>query len=278
MQRIAAVIGTPDLTEETLAIYSGDLSTAFGKVAELGYDGVELMTRDPSQLDGSKIRHWLDDNHLELACLCTGHVYGEDGLGLVHPDREICRQAMDRLKSFVDFAAAHSAPGTFINIGRSRGPGYPDDPAGTLDGMELAFRELADYARPHGVHLVLEPINVHQANHIHTTQDGIAMVQRVNRPNFGLMLDVYHMNIEDVNIYDSFREAADYCKFVHFSDNNRHWPGSAHLDFEQIVGVLGGIGYDGYVSLEILPWPDSNTAARSSIEFLRRYIPKHTLR
>ena len=53
MQRIAAVIGTPDLTEETLAIYSGDLSTAFGKVAELGYDGVELMTRDPSQLDGS---------------------------------------------------------------------------------------------------------------------------------------------------------------------------------------------------------------------------------
>ena len=274
MQRIAAVIGTPDLTEKTLAIYSGDLATAFGKVAKLGYEGVELMTRDPSQLDGSKIRYWLEHNHLELACLCSGHVYGEDGLGLVHPDRVICRQAMDRLKSFVDFAAAYSGPGTFINIGRSRGPGYVNDPAGTLDGMELAFREIADYAGPLGVHLVLEPINVHQANHIHTTQDGIAMVKRVNRPNFGLMLDVYHMNIEDIDIYDSFREAADCCKYVHFSDNNRKWPGSAHLDFKQIVGVLNGIGYDGYVSLEILPWPDSDTAARSSIEFLRQYIPK----
>ena len=273
MIKIAAMIGAPDLDEETLAVYSGGLPTAFAKVAELGYDGVELMTRDPGQLDGARIRHWLEENNLELAGLCTGHMYGEDQLGLVGPDPAVCRQAMDRLNAFVEFAADHFGEGTLVNIGRSRGPGYPGHAERTLARMTDAFRELADYARPRGIRLVLEPINIHQAPYIHTTQDGIAMVKRVNRPNFGLMLDVYHMNIEDVDIYDSFREAGELCWFVHFADNNRKWPGSAHLDFERIVQVLNEIGYAGYVSMEILPWPDPDTAARSSIEFLRQYIP-----
>jgi sugar phosphate isomerase/epimerase len=272
--KIAAMIGAPDLEQETLAVYSGDLATAFGKVAALGYDGVELMTKDPTQLDGVKIRRWLDENHLQLAGLCTGHVYGEDGLGLVGPTPEVCHQAMARLKSFVDFAATHFGEGTLVNIGRSRGPGHPNDAESTLERMAEAFGELADYASPHGVRLVLEPINVHQAPYIHTSQDGIDMVNRVDRPNFGLMLDVYHMNIEDVDIYDSFREAGELCWFVHFADNNRKWPGSAHLDFEQFIEVLNEISYDGYVSMEILPWPDPDTAARSSIEFLRQFIPK----
>jgi sugar phosphate isomerase/epimerase len=273
MLKIATMIGSPDLAADTLAPYSGNLAEAFAKVAKLGYDGVELMVRDPNQLDGAAIRRQLDEHQLEMVGLCTGHVFGEDGLGLVGPDPDICDQAMSRLKRFVDFAASHFGAGSLVNLGRSRGLGYPADPAHTLRQMANSFQELAEYASPSGIRLVLEPINVHQVNHIHTSQDGLAMVKRVNHPNFGLMLDVYHMNIEDVDIYDSFREAGEHCWFVHFCDNNRKWPGSAHLDFEQLVQVLNEIGYDGYVSLEILPWPDPDTAARSSIEYLRRYIP-----
>jgi sugar phosphate isomerase/epimerase len=272
MIKIATMIGGPDLEQETLAVYSGDLVTAFEKVAELGYDGVELMIKNPVRLDGAKIRGWLKDSGLELAGLCTGHVYGEEGLGLVGPDSELCRRAMARLCAFVDFAAEFGA-GTLVNIGRTRGPGFPSDKASTLERMTESFQELADYAEPRGVRLVLEPINVHQVSTIHTTQDGIAMVESVKRPNFGLMLDVYHMNIEDVDIYDSIREAGASCWFVHFADNNRKWPGSAHLDFEQIVDTLNEIGYDGFVSMEILPWPDPDAAARLSIESLRQFIP-----
>ena len=276
MIKIAATIGTPDLRTQALALYCGDVATAVHKVAALGYDGVEFMMRDPAQLDGMQLRRWLDKYNLQLAAICTGHVYGEDGLGLVGPEVQVCRQAMQRMKSIVDFAATYFEPGAIVTIGRSRGPGYADDPDRSLAEMEATFGELADYAAPRGVRLVLEPINVHQARYIHTTQEGIAMVKRVNRPNFGLMLDVYHMNIEDVNIYDSFREADGLCWFVHFADNNRHWPGSAHLDFGQIVHVLNEIGYSGYVSTEILPWPDPDTAARATIESLRRYIPSGT--
>jgi sugar phosphate isomerase/epimerase len=272
--KIAAMIGAPDLERETLAVYSGDLAVAFGKVADLGYDGVELMMKDPEKLDGPEIRRRLEENDLELVGVCTGHVFGEDGLGLVGPDPRLCREAMARLKAIVLFAAKHFGADTLVNIGRSRGPGDPDGTPVSVERMAEAFETLADFALAHGVRLVLEPINIHQANHIHSSQDGIAMVKRVNRPNFGLMLDVYHMNIEDVNIYDSIRQAGELCWLVHLSDNNRRWPGSAHLDFERIIGVLTEIGYQGYVSLEILPWPDPDTAARSALTFLRRYIPR----
>ena len=273
MIKIAAMIGTPDLQAETLAIYSGDLEAAFQKVARLGYDGVEFMLKNPAALDGAAIRRSLDDHGLTLAAVCTGHIYGEDGLGLVGPDESLCRQAMARMQAIVDFVAAHFEPGTMVTIGRSRGPGYPGDAARSLEHMAVAFRELADYALPRGVRVVLEPINIHQANYIHTTQEGIAMVRRVDRPNFGLMVDVYHMNIEDVDIYASLREADGLIWFVHFADNNRHWPGSAHLDFEKIVATLNEIGYEGYVSMEIFPWPDPDTAARATIQSLRRFIP-----
>ncbi len=274
MIKIAAMVGTSDLTQDTLAIYRGDLDSALGKLAELGYDGVEFMTKDPSALDGDQINALLARHKLEFVGFCTGHVFGEDGLGLVGPDPAVEAQAMARLKAFVDFTARHFKRGTLINIGRSRGPGLPQDATTTLARMESKFRELADYAAPHGIEWVLEPINVHQAPYIHTTQEGITMVRRVNRPNFGLMLDVYHINIEDKDLYDSFRDAKDVCKFVHFADNNRRSPGSAHLDFGKFVDVLNEIGYDGFVSLEILPLPDGDAAAKNSIEHLRKFIPR----
>ena len=144
---------------------------------------------------------------------------------------------------------------------------------GTLDRATEAFQELAGYGLPKGVRWVLEPVNNLQASYINTTQDGIAMAQRVNRPNFGLMLDVFHMNIEDTDIYASLRQARSLCWAVHLTDNNRKWPGNAHLDLPSVIKVLDEIGYHGHASLEIMPWPDPDSAARLSIEYLRRYVP-----
>lgn len=51
MIKIAATIGTPDLRTETMALYRGDVATAVREVAALGDNGLELMRRDPAQLD-----------------------------------------------------------------------------------------------------------------------------------------------------------------------------------------------------------------------------------
>jgi len=273
MIKIAAMVGGPDLEMPALAVYSGDLRAAFSKLGLLGYDGVELMIRRPDRLDGRQIRQWLEEYRLELAGICTGALCGEDKLGLVNPDLTVSQPAMSRFRELIDFASSWFGPGTPINIGRVRGSGDPMQPEATLQVATEIFRELADYASPKGIRLLLEPITVNQVSFIITTQDGIAMVKRVGRPNFGLMLDVYHMNIEDVSIADSFREAREYCWHVHVCDNNRRWPGSAHLDFGAIFAVLEEIGYSGFVGTEIQPWPDPDTAARRSVVSLRRFVP-----
>lgn len=273
--KISAVVGTPELESAPVAVFAGpDLELSFRKVAELGFDGVELMLKNPALLDGSQIRRLLEEYGLELAGLCSGQVYGEDGLGLIGPDPEICRRAMGRMKTLVDFAVEFGE-GTMLNIGRTRGRADESDQRGSWRRAVESFCELADYAAPKGGRLSLEPINHNEINYIMTTQEGLQMVRDVGRTNFGLMLDVYHMNIEDTNICDSLRDARDYCWHIHFADSNRKWPGNANLDFPGVIEALLQLDYRGFVSAEIVPWPDPDAAGRSTIEYLRRYIPRN---
>jgi len=76
------------------------------------------------------------------------------------------------------------------------------------------------------------------------------------------------MNIEEVSIDDSIIQAKDYITHVHFADSNRWAPGCGHLDFTIIVQTLKKIGYQGYVSAEILPFPDPDNCARLTAETL----------
>ena len=278
MIKIAAMVGAPDLQTPTLAAFSGDLPFAFARLAELGYDGIELMTKNPAKLSGEEIRRLLNDNDLKLSGLCSGHIFGEDQLGLLQPDLSNNLAAVVRMKEFVDFAAGFG-PGTMVNIGRSRGVGDVNQMEKTLRVAASVFQELSDYANPRGVRFILEPIRHQEVNFIHSTLDGLDMARRVDRPNFGLMLDTYHMNLEDPDMFSALREATPKLWHVHFSDSNRCWPGNAEIDFPHVIDVLNEIGFGqntaflSYISTEIKPWPDPDAAARLPIEFLRKFIP-----
>jgi 5-keto-L-gluconate epimerase len=272
MIRIASMVGAPDLETPTLAPYSGDLSQSFKKLSALGYEGIELMTKRPSGLDGPALRQLLVENQLVLAGLCTGHVFGEDQLGLVTPELQIDPRAVARLKEFIDLAA-FLGPGTLVNIGRSRGLGDPQRKEATLHAAAEAIQDLADYARSRQVRVILEPINRKEARYIHSTQDGVELVQQVNRPNFGLMLDTYHMYLEDTDMIASLHEAAPYCWHLHISDSNRCYPGSGEIRFDRVISVLKEVGFNGFIGTEIQPRPDPDSAARLSIEYLRKLVP-----
>ena len=195
------MVGTPDLTQDTMAVYRGDLATAFRKLSALGYDGVELMTKDPRSWMAHRSKVCLPKTISQFVGFCTGQVFGEDGLGLVGTDPVVEEECDGAAQISSSILRQHILGAGRLSIsGGSRGPGLADNAETIPRADGAAFRELADYAAPHGIEWILEPINVLQAQYIHTTQEGLAMVRRVNRPNFNLMLDVYHMNIEDVNI------------------------------------------------------------------------------
>jgi len=69
-----------------------------------------------------------------------------------------------------------------------------------------------------------------------------------------------------------FIQAASLVKYIHFADSNRMAPGSGHIDFDEILGALSVIGYDEWISVEILLIPNPDKAARDAADFLLRKI------
>jgi 5-keto-L-gluconate epimerase len=120
-----------------------------------------------------------------------------------------------------------------------------------------------------GVRLALEPINRYETTLINTTEQGLELVEKVGEENFGLLLDTFHMNIEETVIEAAIRSGGDRIFHFHVADSNRWHPGAGHLDFKQLLNTLTSIGYAGWVSGEFLPLPDVDTAAQKGLANLK---------
>jgi len=152
-------------------------------------------------------------------------------------------------------------------------PGVERDQA--VDWMVEALGECCEAAAPLGVRLVVEPLNRYETALVNTAAEGLELIGRVNADNLGLLLDTFHMNIEEPSIEESMRLAGDRMFHFHVADSNRWYPGAGHVDFPGILRVLDELGYRGYVSGEFLPMPDALTAAREAIGYLRGVLRRN---
>jgi len=268
--KLSFMVATPEINSFNVTAYRGEPKESFSKMAELGYDGIELMLKDPSQIKVDEVKNLLDRHNLEISAICTGEIYGEDGLSFMDPDKSIREKALKRTKEIIIFASHFS---TQVNIGRLRGV-FTDgiDRKESLGWALFAFRKVSEYAQKYDVGILLEPINRLQSNFINTTKEGIKMVEEVDRDNFHLMLDLFHMNIEDVSIEESIFAAKRYHRHIHVCDSNREAPGRGHLDFKKIIKTLKEIGYKGYLSAELWPAVDQDKAAKETIDYIRPII------
>jgi sugar phosphate isomerase/epimerase len=162
-----------------------------------------------------------------------------------------------------------------VNIGRVRGSIQAGDSVETAHARFAAGIEvLATRALPHGIDIVVEPVNRYEINFVNSVDpDGILLTERVGLANVKLMPDVFHMNIEDASIAASLIAAGPLVGYVHLADSNRWAPGRGHIDFMAVLDALRTIGYDGWVAVEILPMPTADQAAQEAITYLRRLIP-----
>jgi sugar phosphate isomerase/epimerase len=110
--------------------------------------------------------------------------------------------------------------------------------------MSRLCRKASDY----GIQLVLEPLNRYSTPYCATAADAVAIAGKVN--SLGILLDTFHMNIEEDLFADAIQMARQLLLHTHFADNNRKMPGFAHIDFSTIVKSLKEIGYGGYISFE----------------------------
>lgn len=272
--KIALAIAPHDAQPSAFVVFRDRLEVCIQKASRLGYDGVELALATAADVDAGSIRALLDGHGLGLSAISTGRVFAEEKVWLTSPDPAVCRRAVEILQDLVDLAAVLGA--TRVNIGRVRG-GVPDGEVRAA--AEARFAEgigaVAARAAPHGINIVLEPVNRYELNFVNSVlPDGIDLIARLGIPNIKLMPDVFHMNIEDASIAGSLEAAAGRVGYVHLADSNRRAPGQGHTDFPAILGALRRIGYGDWVAVEILPYPSPDEAAAQAIAYLRTLIPR----
>jgi sugar phosphate isomerase/epimerase len=110
------------------------------------------------------------------------------------------------------------------------------------------MRRLSRKASDYGIELLLEPLNRYSTPYCANAKDAIAIAQQVD--SLGVLLDTFHMNIEEDSFKEAIQSSSKFLRHLHFADNNRKMPGFAHIDFSTIVENLNEIGYDKYISFE----------------------------
>jgi sugar phosphate isomerase/epimerase len=133
--------------------------------------------------------------------------------------------------------------------------------------MRLLCTKAADY----GIQLVLEPLNRYSTPYCATAKDAIAIAEHVD--SLGILLDTFHMNIEEDMFKDAIQSSSTLLRHMHFADNNRKMPGFAHIDFSTVIESLNEIGYDGFISFEPnIADRNYEHATKYGLDFVKRIV------
>jgi sugar phosphate isomerase/epimerase len=210
-------------------------------------------------------------NRLEVAAVASGGMAFALGFTLLNADASIAAQAKTRLYDLIDFAAALGAP--VVTIGSFRGRSAWVGGQGKALLRDI-LGEAAGYANQHSTLLALEAINRFEGDILVNAAEALDFIDQVNQPALGLLLDTFHVNIEEASWTEPFRTAMRAGKLyhIHLGDNNRLPPGGGLIDFPAIVATLREIGYSGYLSAELLCKPDADTAARQTLEYMGKLL------
>ena len=113
------------------------------------------------------------------------------------------------------------------------------------------IRRVTPVAEACGVTLSLEPLNRYENYIINTVAEGIAFCKAVSSKNCKLLLDTYHMNIEEESVSGAILEAKGLIGHFHAAEPNRMIPRhTARIDWKEVGGALAKAGYDGTVTIE----------------------------
>ena len=197
----------------------------------------------------------------------TGRLNTEGMCSLVADEPYIVSATMDGMRQYIDMA---QKLGAGIVIGWVKG----NVPKGGkrekyLDRLAKNLRVLASYGAERNVKLNLEVINRYEVNIFTTARETMDFLEKYQLDNCYVHLDTFHMGIDECDPVEAIRLCRGKLGYFHLADNSRRYPGSGQFDFSCILNALEEIGYDGYLSVECLPWPTGEEAAQRALMFLK---------
>lgn len=264
-----------------MARWTDPLDPILDTVAELGFDGVEVsllgMDMDRARALGAAVKA----RGLEVTC--------SDGLpvtaDVTSADPAIRAAGLAHLKRSVRFADAIGARGlagvVFAPWGAFDIADKPGRAARSAETLAQVAPDLAEY----GINLGIEALNRFETDLVNTAAEATALAEATGSDRIGVLLDTFHMNMEEKDIRAAIAATGPRLKHVHVSDNDRGVPGSGHVPWAEVRAGLRDADYDGWVVAEMFIktgtpaggdlniWrdiePDATEAARRTLDFLK---------
>ena len=273
---------TSKLNEQNLDI--------FNYVREIGYDSMDINLRNTELSFAKTVRKRAE----KVGLFLTGGGSLPKGKEIISQDREKRTETIAYMKEIVRKAydlgvtLYHGMIYATAGVFTGKGP--------TAEEFEWAasgLNEVAEYAKDFGVSLCLEPANRYETYMLNTVDTSLKLLDAIDQPNVGLLLDTYHMNIEEKDLYKSLLSAKGRIFHIHVNENDRGIPGTGHINWDDVFRALKDIDYNKVVAVEsfvdgsidiaalVAVWrklaPDSETLAKQSHAFIKKMLEKYSI-
>ncbi len=247
-------------------VFRDPLPQSFAKAAALGFDAVELFLPGPDFVTVEEVKSLAQSHSLAIAAVGTGAGMLRHGLTITDECSEKREAAMDFVFSMIDFGGRLNAPAI---LGSMQGRRTHDL---ALEQLATNLRRCGERASQHGVPFLYEPLNRYETNLFNRQEDAARFIEEHDLKNVLLLADLFHMNIEENDLPAAIRAAGRHIGHIHYADSNRQAMGFGHTDAGPIIAALREVGYSGFLSAEILPLPDPESAARQTISSIHSIL------
>lgn len=222
------------------------------KVKELGFDILEISCAGLAETPTHELLR-LRDYAKELNITLTAGYGPQACENLASDNPEIIKNAMHFWQKTFD--ALKLLDIHFVGGGLySYWPADYTNPINKEEDLQRSIanmKKLAELAKNYDITLGMESLNRHEGYLINTAKECVNYIKQVNMDNVKVMLDTYHMNMEEDSIVDAVLTAGKYLGHVHIGENNRKLPGQGHIiPWNDLATALKQIGYDGTIVME----------------------------
>lgn len=252
----------------------------------MGYDAVELAIEEPAEVNPLKIKELLEKYELKVA-VC----------GAFGPSRDLTADDAALQQNSLEYIEACLEICSILETGFFAGPMYSavgkarmvaDDQRKTeWERAVTNLRKVCAMAAGRGLEIALEPLNRFESDLVNTAEDAMKLIRDIGHPAAKMVLDGFHMSIEESGIANAITTAGDKLIHLQVSENHRGIPGTGQTDWAACYRGLQSIGYQGMVSIEsftpdnkelaaaVCVWKalasDQDRFARDGLTFLREW-------
>lgn len=233
----------------TSPLNTDTVDEVFRKISEHGFQAVEIAVEDPAVLDKQVVKLALEKYNL-VPVVCAAFGSSRD---LTHHDPAIHQQCFEYIEECLQCAVAWGANFVAGPMYSAVGKTRMLPPAQRAAEWQLAVKNLGiacEMAADYNCMLAIEPLNRFESDLVNTANDVVRMIRDINHPAAKIMLDSFHMNIEESDPYAAIITAGQDLIHMQISENHRGIPGRGITPWTRYRDALKAIRYSSVVSIE----------------------------